>query len=215
MTDFGYRCPVGFPSVLRKRIIHGSLQANPACLRATAALVSSLLVAFFSSAAKAQVYFEKQTNSGPSAFYGICLNEMFDLSGVRDLAAGLGWQEVSEEAVAAFKPQVEAEILQYWGFAVLTPDDPPLPIALFFGESQDPDGTTEHCSIFFRDDLSDEFRSAFVAETNATVLQEDKRAAGVLVFYAVPGFRDDFVLFEHQTRGPGLRAAFLKRKVGN
>ncbi|WP_299677862.1 hypothetical protein [uncultured Roseobacter sp.] len=185
-----HRFCVGITSVLRRCVAVG-------------------VVTLCSYPALAEELVENQTNSALSAFYGFCLNEMFDLDQVSELATRFGWEVIPNEELQVFVPQIEAEVTDYSGYLALTPDEPPLPIAVFVGQSVDPDGLTYHCSIFFRDVLPDEFLTAFIADTQAIYVGGEQKAAGWVAFYAVPEFRGDFILIESQTRGRGLRATRL------
>ena len=169
----------------------------------------------YSTNVLAQEYVEHQTNVALSAFYGFCLNDMFDLKGVSEMASRMGWEKISASGLLPFIPQIEAEILEYDGYILTSPDDPPVPMAAFVGVSKDPDGLTEHCSLFFKDVLPDEFVPAFFEDTNAELVFENSKIAGSANFYTVPEFPNDFVLLETQTRGRGVRASRLIPRYAN
>ncbi|MEQ8166670.1 MAG: hypothetical protein RIC93_11415 [Alphaproteobacteria bacterium] len=154
---------------------------------------------------------EHQTNAALGAFFGVCLNTGFELSRVEELAERLDWKKIEAPELEIFVPDVEAEFLDYFGYALLTPDEPPLPVAAFFGTSADPDGKTQHCSMVFKDVLPSEFIEAFVQDTEARLVDSSGGYAGEFEFYSVADFPNDLVLIETQPRQRGLRITRLIR----
>lgn len=169
------------------------------------------VLAFSADEGSAEEFVEHQTNAALGAFFGVCLNTGFALSRVEELADRLDWKEIKAPELAVFVPDVEAEFLDYFGYALLTPDEPPLPVAAFFGISADPDGKTHHCSMVFKDVLPSEFVEAFVQDTGAQLVDSSGGYAGKFEFYSVVDFPNDLVLIETQPRQRGLRITRLMR----
>jgi len=193
MIRFG----VGITSVLRRYSIGACGRWLLVCATASGGSASALETV------------EHQTNAALSAFYGFCLTEFFNREDVGSLATRFGWEEIPENELELFIPQIEAEVLEYKGYILSSPDDPPVPMAAFVGLSKDPDGFTEHCSVFFKDVLPDEFVPSFVEDTSSELVLENTQASGNANFYSIPEFPNDFILIETQKRGRGVRASRL------
>lgn len=175
------------------------------------AATAILSATHFCAAETQSEFVEHQTNASLNAFYGVCLNEAFVAVEMDGLAKRLGWQFISKNELEIFIPKIEAPFEFYRGYLFLSPDNPPVPIAVFAGLSDMETNPVEHCSMFMRNVLVAEFVAAFVDDTEATVVSKETKIGAVNTFYEIDDFPGSLVLLESEVRNDrGLRITFLK-----
>ncbi len=210
MTDFcEVRDGCEHPSygVLGHRYHVGILSVWGRCVFTSCALLFSGVVS------KAEQLVEHQTNAALSAFYGFCLTDEFDATKVASFAKNLGWGRIPENQMRHLVPKTEVEYQFFDGYVFLSPDDPPVPMAVFSGLEVAGNEEVHHCSFFFRDVHVNEFTSGFIEDSGATFLSDDGPIGAIAEFYQLAEFPKSLVLIESEKRNTrGLRASFLLRK---
>ncbi|MEJ6390269.1 hypothetical protein [Gymnodinialimonas ulvae] len=153
---------------------------------------------------------ENQTNTALSALYGLCLNDQFDATGMRNLAEQMRWESVDPEMVQTLNPtpQIEFDFLD--GYIIPAPGDPPLPALAFVGASSEAHGVVEYCSWFFDDVPSEEFVTSFICDSDAEMVSDETRIGDRVRFFSIPDLPDHMVMVQVENRNSrGLRVTTI------
>jgi hypothetical protein len=119
-------------------------------------------------------------------FYRMCLNDGFQVSLMEEMAAQLGWEELSAEFVDAFESDVVPQSLRAW--VVDVPQEAP-PFIGFAGRSpanQAP--AIEYCAAYFARLDGAYFLAAVITDARAQIMSRTDILGGFFAQLSLPDY---------------------------
>lgn len=144
----------------------------------------------------------KATGDALDAFYGTCLNSVFEISVALPFIEALGWEEIDEATMSMLAPPEPQEFLKGW--VATAPDDNPedgsLPFFLVFGRPADKTVKIETCTTFFRFVDPVEFTDVFIFETSAREIDRETQPGQIIRVFDLPDLEGVVVSLSYGSR---------------